>query len=173
LYLHVSAGRYMSGEESGLLDALEGRRPNPPQQAAHRRSADCGAKPTIVNNVETLCNVPHIVNRGAEWFKALSRTADGGTKLYGVSGKVKKPGVWELPMGTPIREILEEHAGGMRDGLNLRGLIPGGASTEFLLPEHLDVPMDFDHVQAVGSRLGTGTMIILDDRTARSERSPT
>jgi NADH-quinone oxidoreductase subunit F len=95
----------------------------------------------------------------------LSDSADSGTKLYGVSGKVKRPGLWELPMGTTIREILEEYAGGMQDGLKLRGLLPGGASTDFLLEEHLDVKMDFDSVQKAGSRLGTGTMIILDDQT--------
>ena len=91
-------------------------------------------------NVETLCNVPHIVNHGAAWFRGLSRANDGGTKLYGVSGKVKRPGLWELPMGTTIREILEEHAGGMRDGVRFRGLLPGGASTDFLIEEHLDLP---------------------------------
>jgi NADH-quinone oxidoreductase subunit F len=122
-------------------------------------------KDTIVNNVETLSNVPHIIEKGPEWFKSLSSSKDGGTKIYGVSGKVKHPGAWELPMGTTIREILEEHAGGMRDGLQLRGLLPGGASTDFLTTQHLDVPMDFDSVQAAGSRLGTGTMIILDSQT--------
>jgi NADH-quinone oxidoreductase subunit F len=122
-------------------------------------------KPTIVNNVETLCNTPHIVNRGAEWFKGLSHTDEGGTKIYGASGKVKRPGAWELPMGVTIREILEEHAGGMRDGVKFRGVIPGGASTDFLVEEHLDVKMDFDSVQKAGSRLGTGTMILLDDQT--------
>jgi NADH-quinone oxidoreductase subunit F len=118
-----------------------------------------------VNNVETFCNVPHIIRNGAGWYKGLSHTEDGGTKIYGVSGKVKNPGAWELPMGTTIREILEEHAGGMQDGFKLRALIPGGASTEFVLPEHLDVRMDFNTLQKVGSRLGTGTMIVLDDQT--------
>jgi NADH-quinone oxidoreductase subunit F len=117
-----------------------------------------------VQNVETLCNVPGIVNNGASWYKGLSKTNDGGTKLYGVSGRVKSPGLWELPMGTPGREILEEYAGGMQDGYKLKGFLPGGASTDFLLEEHLDTPMDFDSVQKIGSRLGTGTFIILDDR---------
>ena len=121
--------------------------------------------PTVVNNVETVANVPHIVNRGAEWFKGLSLTENGGTKLYGVSGRVKHPGLWELPLGTPARDILEEYAGGMRDGYALRGVIPGGASTNFLLEKDLDVAMDFDKVEKVGSRLGTGTMVVLDDRT--------
>jgi NADH-quinone oxidoreductase subunit F len=165
LYLHTSAGRYMCGEETGLLNALEGRRANPRAKPPFPPVVGLWGKPTNINNVETLCNVPHIVTHGADWFKGLSRTRDGGTKIYGVSGKVKRPGAWELPMGTTIREILEEHAGGMRDGLHLRGLLPGGASTDFVLPEHLDMQMDFDSLQAVGSRLGTGTMIVLDDRT--------
>jgi NADH-quinone oxidoreductase subunit F len=118
-----------------------------------------------VNNVETLCNVPHIVKNGAPWFRSISLSEDGGTKIFGASGKVRRPGAWELPMGTPMREILEEHAGGMREGLAFRAVIPGGASTDFLVAEHLDVKMDFDSVQAAGSRLGTGTMIVLDDRT--------
>jgi len=165
VHLHVSAGRYMCGEETGLLNALEGRRANPRAKPPFPPLVGLWGKPTNVNNVETLCNVPHIVGRGPEWFRCLSRSADGGTKLYGVSGKVKRPGLWELPMGTTIGEILEEQAGGMRDGLRLRGLLPGGASTDFVLPEHLNVKMDFDSLQAVGSRLGTGTMIVLDDRT--------
>jgi NADH-quinone oxidoreductase subunit F len=165
LHLHVSAGRYMCGEETGLLSSLEGKRANPRTKPPFPPAVGLFGKPTIINNVETLCNVPHIVNNGAEWFKSLSHSEDGGTKLYGVSGKVKKPGLWELPMGTTIREILEEHAGGMRDGLKFRGLLPGGASTDFLVEEHLDVKMDFASVAKVGSRLGTGTMIVLDDQT--------
>jgi len=165
LYLHVSAGRYMCGEETGLLNALEGRRAQPRSKPPFPQIAGLWGKPTIVNNVETLCNVPHILSRGPEWFKGLSKSEDGGTKLYGVSGRVKRPGWWELPMGTTFGEVIEEHAGGMREGYALRGIIPGGASTDFLLPEHLGVKMDFDSVQRAGSRLGTGTMILLDDKT--------
>lgn len=165
LYLHISAGRYMCGEETALLNALEGRRANPRSKPPYPQTSGLWGKPTIVNNVETLCNVPHIVNNGAAWFKSLGRTRDSGTKLYGASGRVRRPGLWELPMGTPLREILEEHAGGMREGYRLRALLPGGASTEFLTEEHLDVAMDFDSVQTAGSRLGTGTIIVLDDRT--------
>ncbi len=164
LHLHVSAGRYMAGEETGLLNAMEGRRVNPRNKPPFPQSSGLWGRPTIVNNVETLANVPHILLRGAEWFKGLSKSPDAGTKLYGASGRVKKPGLWELPMGTTIRELLEEHAGGMRDGYKFRGLLPGGASTDFLVEQHLDVPMDFDSVQKAGSRLGTGTMIVLDDR---------
>lgn len=165
MYIHLSAGRYMCGEETGLLNALEGKRANPRTKPPYPQVSGLFGKPTIVQNVETLCNVPHIVKNGADWFKSLSYTQDGGTKIYGVSGKVKRPGLWELPMGTTIREILEVHAGGMQDGVRFRGLLPGGASTDFLVEEHLDVKMDFTEVAKVGSRMGTGTMIILDNQT--------
>ncbi len=165
MHLHVSAGRYMCGEETALLNALEGKRATPRSKPPFPAVCGLWGKPTIVNNVETFCNVPHIVNHGAEWFKSLSHTSEGGTKIYGVSGKVKRPGAWELPLGTTVREILEDHAGGVRDGLKFRGVIPGGASTEFLLEQHLDVKMDFESVQKAGSRLGTGTMIVMDDQT--------
>src|SRR6185437_8666850 len=129
MYLHVSAGRYMCGEETGLLNALEGKRANTRAKPPFPQVSGLWGKPTIVNNVETLANVPHIVNHGADWFKSLSLTGEGGTKIYGASGKVKRPGAWELPLGTTIREILEDHAGGVHDGLKFRGVIPGGAST--------------------------------------------
>jgi NADH-quinone oxidoreductase subunit F len=165
LHIHDSAGRYICGDETALLNGLEGRRAIPRAKPPFPQASGLWGKPTVVNNVETLCNVPHIVNHGAAWFRDLSQSDDGGTKLYGASGRVKRPGIWELPMGTTAREILEEHAGGMRDGYGFRALLPGGASTEFLLEEHLDVAMDFFAVQKVGSRLGTGTMIVLDDHT--------
>jgi len=165
LYLHMSAGRYICGEETALLNALEGKRAVPRPKPPYPAVAGLWGKPTVVNNVETFCNVPGIIQHGVDWYLKLSQTAEGGTKIYGVSGKVQKPGAWELPMGTSVREILEEYAGGMKSGLHFRGLIPGGASTGFLLPEHLDVKMDFSSVQKVGSRLGTGTMIVLDDKT--------
>ena len=165
MHLHTGVGRYMCGEETALLNALEGKRATPRAKPPFPQVSGLYGKPTIVNNVETLCNIPHIVNNGPEWFKSLSKSEDSGTKLYGVSGKVNKPGVWELPMGTTIRELLEDHAGGMKSGCRFRGLLPGGASTDFLVEEHLDVKMDFKSVTAAGSRMGTGTMVILDDHT--------
>ncbi|MGH7844411.1 MAG: NADH-quinone oxidoreductase subunit NuoF [Candidatus Binatia bacterium] len=165
LHLHVSAGRYMCGEETGLLNSLEGKRAIPRAKPPFPQIRGLWGKPTIVNNVETLCNIPPIITKGWEWFTQLSRSRDSGTKLYGVSGKIRRPGLWELPMGTTIREILEEHAGGMRDGCKFRALLPGGASTDFLTEQHLDVPMDYGSVEQAGSRLGTGTMIVLDDQT--------
>src|SRR5271156_719076 len=143
IHLHVSAGRYICGEETALLNSLEGKRATPRAKPPFPQVSGLFGKPTIVNNVETFCCLPHIVNNGADWFKKLSLTQDSGTKLYGVSGKVKKPGAWELPMGVTLRELIEEHAGGMQDGLKFRGALPGGASTDFLVAEHLDVKMDY------------------------------
>ncbi len=165
LHLHMSAGRYICGEETALINSLEGRRANPRNKPPFPQVSGLFGKPTIVNNVETLCNVPHILLHGAEWFKGLSRTPNGGTKMFGISGKAKRPGCWELPLGITVRELIEEYGGGMRDGLTLRGLIPGGASTDFLVPEHFDMQMDFDTLTPAGTRLGTGTMILLDDKT--------
>ncbi len=165
MYLHPSAGRYICGEETALINALEGKRANPRAKPPFPQVSGLWGRPTIVNNVETLCNIPHIIDRGADWFKTLGLGEDAGTKLFGVSGRVKIPGCWELPMGTPIREIIEQHAGGMRDGYQLKGFLPGGGSTDFLTTEHLDLAMDYNVIGAAGSRMGTGTMIILDDRT--------
>ena len=114
-----------------MLNALEGKRANPRAKPPFPPVSGLFGKPTTVNNVETLCNVPHIINKGATWFKGLSRSKDGGTKLYGASGKVKRPGIWELPMGTTIREMLEEHAGGMRDGVNFVGCFPAALPPTF------------------------------------------
>jgi len=164
-HVHVSAGRYMCGEETALLNSLQGGRANPRTKPPFPPVVGLYGKPSVVQNIETLCNVPHILRNGAEWYRHLGLTEDAGTKLYGVSGKVKNPGIFELPIGTPIREIIEDHAGGMQDGLALRGFLPGGASTPFLTNDHLDLPMDFGHIESAGSRIGTGTMIILDDHT--------
>lgn len=166
MHLHTGVGRYICGEETALLNSLEGKRATPRAKPPFPQVSGLFGKPTIVNNVETLCCIPHIVNKGADWFQKLSLTNDAGTKLFGVSGKVKTPGLWELPMGITMRELLEEHAGGMQAGLKFRGALPGGASTDFLVEEHLDVKMDYVSVAAAGSRLGTGTMIVLDDKTS-------
>lgn len=165
MHLHTGVGRYMCGEETALLNSLEGKRATPRAKPPFPQVSGLFGKPTIVNNVETLCNIPHIVVKGAEWFKSLSLTSDPGTKLFGVSGKVKKPGAWELPMGVTMRELIEEHAGGMQDGLKFKGALPGGASTDFLVAEHMDIKMDYPSVAAAGSRLGTGTLVVLDDKT--------
>jgi NADH-quinone oxidoreductase subunit F len=163
--IHVSAGRYICGEETALLSALEGKRAIPRAKPPFPQVSGLWGRPTVVNNVETIANVAPIVAHGAQWFQELSRSKDAGTKLYGASGRVRRPGAWELPMGTPLRELIEQHAGGMQPGYRLKGVLPGGASTDFLTAEQLDVAMDFDSVQRAGSRLGTGTLLVLDDRT--------
>jgi NADH-quinone oxidoreductase subunit F len=165
IHIHVSAGRYMCGEEEGLIGALEGKRAVPRSKPPFPQSIGLWGKPTVVNNVETLCNIPHILRQGAAWFKSLSRTDDAGTKIYGASGRVRKPGLWELPMGTPLRELLENHAGGMSEGHEFRALLPGGASTAFVMEEYLCTAMDFTNMDAIRNRLGTGTLIVLDDKT--------
>ncbi|MDO8330156.1 MAG: NADH-quinone oxidoreductase subunit NuoF [Fluviicoccus sp.] len=166
LYVHTGAGRYICGEETALINSLEGRRANPRAKPPFPQIAGAWGKPTIVNNVETLCNVPAIVMRGANWFKGLSegKSPDAGTKLYGVSGRAKRTGVWELPIGTTARELLEVHAGGMQDGLDLKCWLPGGASTDFLMPEHLDLAMDYDTISKAGSRMGTGLIMVVDHK---------
>ncbi|MGK0500049.1 MAG: NADH-quinone oxidoreductase subunit F [Oceanicoccus sp.] len=165
MHVHVSAGRYICGEETALISSLEGKRANPRAKPPFPQVSGLWGRPTIVNNVETLCNIHHIIERGADWFQSLGLTDDAGTKMYGVSGHVKNPGCWELPIGTPIREIIMDYAGGMEDGYKIRGFLPGGGSTDFLTEQHLDLAMDYDSIGKAGSRMGTGTMIILDDKT--------
>ena len=166
IILHTSAGRYICGEETALLNALEGKRANPRAKPPFPQVSGLWGKPTIVNNVETLCNLPGIITYGIDWYQGLGKGADAGTKMFGVSGRVKNPGVWEMPLGVTIRELLEDKAGGMQDGLGLKAFLPGGGSTDFMLPEHLDLALDYDEIsQKGGSRLATGTMIVLDDQT--------
>ena len=164
MHIHTSAGRYMAGEETGLLNALEGRPANPRSKPPYPGTSGAWGRPSVVNNVETLCCVPHIVERGADWFKSLGKAVDSGSKIYGASGKVKNPGCWELPMGSTLREILDL-AGGMRDGYEFRAALPGGASTKFLDASRLDTPLDFDSLKEIGAYMGTGTAIVLDDKT--------
>ncbi len=163
--IHLSAGRYICGEETALINAIEGRRPNPRHKPPRPSEKGLWGQPTTTNNVETLVNVPHILLNGADWFRNLGINGGCGPKLYGVSGKVQRPGLFELPTGTTARELIFKHGGGLAEGCTLLGFLPGGASTAFLLPQHLDVPLDFDPVAKAGSRLGTGAIIVLDDAT--------
>ncbi len=163
--VHRSAGRYICGEATALVQAIMGRRAHP-QKTQHMTDRGLWDKPTIVNNAETLACVPLIVRNGGAWFKGLARTPTGaGTKLYCISGKVVKPGCYELPMGIPFREILEEVAGGMLPGCELKAFIPGGASTSFMPPKFLDVAMDADSLKQVGHRFGTGAIMVFDRKT--------
>jgi NADH-quinone oxidoreductase subunit F len=165
IHVHMSAGRYICGEETALINALEGRRATPKAKPPFPQVSGLWGKPTVVHNVETISNLPHIINNGAAWYKSLSKAIDAGTKIYGVSGKVKSPGAFELPMGTTVREILFEHAGGMKAGLSLKAFLPGGASTDFLGPDFFDVAMDYSSMGQKRTRMGTGTMIVLDNES--------
>ncbi len=161
--VHRSGGRYICGEASAQVNALQGKRPRP-DKTAHMAQKGLWQRPTVVNNVETLAYVPHIVRKGPEWFRGLAR-AGAGTKLYCVSGKVRKPGCFELPLGTRLSEIIELSAGGMLPGSVFKACLPGGASTGFLPAEFYDIQMDFDVLKKAGQRLGTGAIIVFDAET--------
>lgn len=167
IFVHRGAGAYEAGEETALIESLEGKRAQPrlkPPFPAVAGLYDC---PTAVNNVETLCNVPPIITRGAEWFASLGPEKNGGPKLYCVSGHVKRPGVYEAPMHVTLRELIydEKYAGGIRNGHQLKAVIPGGSSVPILLPHQLDVPASFDGVVSAGSMLGSAGMIVMDETT--------
>jgi NADH-quinone oxidoreductase subunit F len=165
IVVHRSGGRYICGEATAQVSSVEGRRPNP-NKTVHMAEQGLWGKPTIVNNVETLACVPHILRRGGAWFKSLARTKTGaGTKLYCVSGKVKRPGCYELPMGTPLSEIIEGDAGGMLPGSEFKAFLPGGASTAFMPDKFFHIEMDFDPFRQVGHRLGTGAIVVFDHET--------
>jgi NADH-quinone oxidoreductase subunit F len=165
VYIHRGAGAYEAGEETALLESLEGKRAQPrnkPPFPAVVGLYDC---PTAVNNVETLCNVPLIVLRGADWFVKLGPEKNGGPKLFCVSGHVRRPGVYEAPMTITLRELVEVRAGGAPEGRTLKAVIPGGSSVPLLLPGQLDAQASFDGVQKAGSLLGSAGIIVLDDST--------
>jgi NADH-quinone oxidoreductase subunit F len=163
--VHRGAGAYICGEETGLIESLEGKRAYPRVKPPFPATYGIFGSPTIVNNVETLACVPHIVSRGAEWFKSIGPEKGPGPKLYCVSGHVERPGTYELPMGTPLREILYTHCGGIPGGRKLKAVIPGGSSVPVLTADEIDVPMDFDSVAKAGSLLGSAGIIVMDDST--------
>jgi NADH-quinone oxidoreductase subunit F len=166
IVVHRSAGRYICGEGTAQLNAIQGRRANPLQPPPYATVKGLWGKPTVLDNVETLACVPHILKNGPGWFKGLAKTETGaGTKLYCVSGKVNSPGCYELPMGTKLSEIIEEHAGGMEAGSQFKACLPGGASTRYLSKEYYDIEMDFDTLKKVGHRLGTAAIIVFDENT--------
>ena len=163
---HRSAGRYICGEGTAQLNAIEGRRANPRGIPPYATDKGLWQRPTVLNNVETLANVPHILRHGADWFKSLAKVKTAaGTKLYSASGKVNRPGCFELPMGVRLSEIIEEHAGGLPPGSEYKTCLPGGASTRFLPKEHYEIEMDYTPLKAIGHRLGTGAVIVFDHKT--------
>jgi NADH-quinone oxidoreductase subunit F len=166
MVVHRSGGRYICGEGTAQINAIMGMRAHPKQPPPRSTERGLWEQPTVLNNIETLVNVPHIIRNGPEWFKGLSKTKTAsGTKLYCVSGKVKNPGCYELPMGTRLSEILEVHGGGMLPGSEFKTCLPGGASTYYLPKKFLDAEMDFDSMKKVGNRLGTGAVIVFDHKT--------
>jgi NADH-quinone oxidoreductase subunit F len=163
VFMHRGAGAYEAGEETALIESLEGKRAQPRLKPPFPAVAGLYQCPTAVNNVETLCNVPLIMLNGAEWFAKLGPEKNGGPKLYCVSGHVKKPGVYEASMDTTLRELIYDYAGGIRGDRPLKAIIPGGSSVPLLLPDQLDTPASFDAVQKAGSLLGSAGLIVLDD----------
>ncbi len=160
--VHAGAGAYICGEETALLDSLEGYRGQPRLKPPFPAVAGLYGSPTVVNNVETLASVPYIVLGGAEWWKSMGTEKSSGPKIYSLSGRVAHPGQYEAPMGTTLRELLEL-AGGVREGHQLKFWTPGGSSTPYLTPDHQDLPLDFDDVAAAGSMLGTTALMIFDE----------
>lgn len=163
LHMHMGAGAYICGEESGLMESLEGYRGHPRPRPPFPAGAGLWKQPTTVNNVESIFNVPFIIDRGAEWYHTMGTEQSAGNFLCGISGHVNKPGVYEVPLGISAKEILEDYAGGVWKGRKLKAWFPGGSSTGVVPAELIDTPMDHASIQGIGSMFGTGAMIILDE----------
>jgi NADH-quinone oxidoreductase subunit F len=167
LVVHRGAGAYICGEETALLDALEGKRGNPRLKPPFPAVQGLYGGPTLINNVETLSNVPHIVRRGAEWFKGFGTEQSPGTKVVSISGGVKRPGNYEVELGIPTRELICDLAGGPEDGHEIKAFFPGGSSSPVLTAEEgLDLPYSFEAMAEAGSMLGSGSIIVCDDRVS-------
>ena len=165
IYVHPGAGAYVCGEETALLESIEGKPGRPRNRPPFPATVGLFGCPTIINNVETIACVPLVIKYGAEEFKKMGKEKDGGPKLYCVSGHVKRPGLYEAPMGTNLLKIINEFAGGTIDNKPIKGVIPGGTSTPVLLPEECDVDMDFDSLRAKGSMLGSAGIIVFTEGT--------
>ncbi|OGS90474.1 MAG: NADH-quinone oxidoreductase subunit F [Gallionellales bacterium GWA2_60_18] len=170
LELRPGSGHYIGGEETAAMEWVEGRFPFPRGKPPYPAQAGVYGNPTVINNVETLAHVSHIARHGGAWFKSLGKGAGSGTKLYSLSGDVLHPGVYELPMGTPLRELIFVHGGGLLSGKPLKAVFTGGPSSTLLTPVDLDVAMDFDSLRARGSSLGTGAMIVVSEGTGIVKR---
>jgi NADH-quinone oxidoreductase subunit F len=165
VFTHLGAGAYICGEETALLESLEGKLGQPRLRPPYPPSFGLFGKPTVINNVETLTNVPLIVERGADWFKSFGTEKSPGMKIFCLSGRINKPGNFELPLGTPFRQLIFEHGGGIPDGKNIKAIMAAGASSA-LIPateEALDTPMDYESVPKLGAQLGSASLIIIDE----------
>jgi NADH-quinone oxidoreductase subunit F len=167
--VHRGAGAYICGEETAMIESLEGKPGNPRMKPPYPAQTGLFGYPTLVQNIETLACIPHIVSRGAEWFAGIGTEQSKGPKIFSVSGHVKRPGNFELPLGTPLSEIIYEHAGGMWSNRKLKAIIPGGASTPVLTADQVDTPMAFETLEAAGSQLGTGAIVVMDESTCMVE----
>ena len=165
VYVHRGAGAYICGEETGLIESLEGKRAYPRIKPPFPAVYGLFGCPTIVNNVETLSCVPSIIRNGPDWFKSIGPESGPGPKIYGVSGHVERPGLFELPMGMPLREVIYDYAGGIRGGKHLKAVMPAGSSFPVLTSDEIDVRMDFDSMREIGAFLGTAGIIVMDEDT--------
>src|SRR3990172_7490408 len=165
IYTHLGAGAYICGEETALLESLEGKRGQPRVRPPFPPAVGLYNKPTIVNNVETLSNVPLIIQNGAAWYKSLGTPDSAGVKVFSLSGRVRKPGNYELPFGATFRQLIYEHGGGVLDGRPVKAIMPAGASPSLILVDEkaLDTPMDYGSVRTLGSELGSASIIVIDD----------
>ena len=163
--VHRGAGAYICGEETALLESLEGKRGEPRLKPPFPAVVGAFGQPTIVNNVETISAVTHVLEMGGDAFAALGVPGDGGQRIFCLSGHVKKPGLYELAVGTPLRALIYEHGGGIREDRALKAVIPGGSSTPVLLPEHIDAPLSVEGLKAVGSMVGSAAVIVMDETT--------
>ncbi|HXJ16706.1 MAG TPA: NADH-quinone oxidoreductase subunit NuoF [Candidatus Polarisedimenticolia bacterium] len=165
LSAHTGAGAYECGEESALMESLEGKRGYPRIRPPFPAVVGLYGCPTVINNVETLSTVPAVIRMGGEAYANLGTPRNGGTRLYSISGHVNRPGIYELPLGFPLRRLIEEVAGGVRAGKKLKAVIPGGSSCPLLTADEIDIPMDYDSVAKAGSMLGSGGTVVIDEDT--------
>ena len=163
--LHLGAGAYICGEETALMNSLEGRRGQPRVKPPFPAAVGAFGQPTTINNVETLCAVPHIIARGADWYRSFGTEKSPGTKLFNMSGHLVRRGNFELPLGFPLKDLIYDVCGGIRDGRDLKAVIPGGSSVPILHADECDIAMDYESVAQAGSMLGTASVIVMDDRT--------
>lgn len=165
LDIHRGGGAYVCGEETSLMESIEGKRGNPRLKPPFPASVGLYKNPTVINNVETLSNVPHIVLNGGEWYAKIGTPKSTGTKIFSLSGHVNRPGNYELPMGVPLRDLIYEYGGGIKNDRKLKAVIPGGVSTPVLTADLVEVKMDFDSLYEAGSLLGSGATIVMDETT--------
>ena len=165
MYVHRGSGAYICGEETALIESIEGYRGQPRKKPPFPALAGLYGRPTVINNVETLALIPAIIEKGPKWFSSIGPEKSPGPKIFCVSGHVKRPGLYELPMGTTMRDIIFNHCGGMSRDKALKAVIPGGVSAPMLTAKDLDTPMDFDSIAAKGSMLGSGAVIVMDETT--------